>query len=1109
MNFLHSGENISPRDTVPPMKLQYCKKFLTIWSTTSEESCSYADLNSVGNTGNIIGFPKTSTDHIMIFESTDEICNYSYKSPDNNNSHMVNQVSDLEEIAPGCPSLPKFSTSSLLPQKSTVINEEGLKRETFGVRRPGKPHKIILLVGETGTGKSTLINAMVNHMLGVRCNDRMWCEITETKEKQTDSQTTAVTVYDVFADQSPISLTVIDTPGYGSTAGIEEDLKVPETLHKLFGMSDGVQKIDAVGLVVSSKSSRLTDRQLYIFDAVLSLFAKDVEQNIAVLITSVTNKPTNVIQAIKTSKIKCAETNGGKLVYFCFDNCHCEGFNAEYEDEMDEEEEADEFQKYEKIWRKNEKNMNNFFAFLNQTQTIDLVLTESVLKQRKQLTASISNLKDRINEKELKTNELEQTKLSLTLHKEKRDMKNFVYEVDEPYKIKVPINSGRWHMSKEATCCTVCEENCHYPGCWWVSDLSWCSVMKKGKCTVCTGKCDYSFHIKEAKIYKLKTRKVKRTHEHLKMKFDTEFIDIQSLIYKLEEKIKQVEAEKSRLVEECYQCVLTLEAIALTASAVSTLKHLDFLIEKLIGTLVMTLRVSEQNMPSDCDVIDDIEDMVTPHEPTPHERQFSRKSVVPRARRRKALPLPEELQADSVIPGTQKVWVKTWGCSHNNSDGEYMAGQLAASGYKMSGSTPHAPSFCRSPGAPTEAAKALRRSHTSGSHQPSPARPSRAGPGRGAAQGHGVARLTARPCARVAKNGRLPKPARRPNRSERSGLRKRRRLRTGFDRGAPSSPARPDPSRVKRGDRQAELSPGACTHSSRLLVWTELAFPRSNTLQRVRIQMTAISWRYFRLHTAVVCSWLELSQPLAGRLGTIMLTVVEPFAGPCPSALGNCAVWEIAGHCGKWVTVAGSTVPTVAHLLEAANEGRSLDSSPRPRLCRRRAAHDARADRSLAAPLPSAAPPASRSCRPVQRRNGGRERERERERDGDRDGGKLEEEETPERSARRSSDGARCRERNSREGEGEEKVGLRRTQQERSREPAARVERAERHAGAAEPCHLRSVYSCLIRQLGRPCVLRRRRRRAIGFATEHSFVKSNEVNVIVLSGQQGDLGSDR
>jgi len=42
-------------------------------------------------------------------------------------------------------------------------------------------------------------------------------------------------------------------------------------------------------------------------------------------------------------------------------------------------------------------------------------------------------------------------------------------------------------------------------------------------------------------------------------------------------------------------------------------------------------------------------------------------------------------EADSIIPGTQRVYVKTWGCSHNNSDGEYMAGQLAAYGYQIVG----------------------------------------------------------------------------------------------------------------------------------------------------------------------------------------------------------------------------------------------------------------------------------------------------------------------------------------------------------------------------------------------------------------------------------------
>ncbi|XP_068179865.1 threonylcarbamoyladenosine tRNA methylthiotransferase [Antennarius striatus] len=88
-------------------------------------------------------------------------------------------------------------------------------------------------------------------------------------------------------------------------------------------------------------------------------------------------------------------------------------------------------------------------------------------------------------------------------------------------------------------------------------------------------------------------------------------------------------------------------------------------------------------MPSACDsLIDDIEDMVSSSDVTPHERQSARKSIIPRSKKKKTVN-SEVLQADSLIPGTQKIWMKTWGCSHNNSDGEYMAGQLAASGYQI------------------------------------------------------------------------------------------------------------------------------------------------------------------------------------------------------------------------------------------------------------------------------------------------------------------------------------------------------------------------------------------------------------------------------------------
>lgn len=36
----------------------------------------------------------------------------------------------------------------------------------------------------------------------------------------------------------------------------------------------------------------------------------------------------------------------------------------------------------------------------------------------------------------------------------------------------------------------------------------------------------------------------------------------------------------------------------------------------------------------------------------------------------------------SFVPGTQRIWVKTFGCSHNTSDAEYMMGCLAEQGYR-------------------------------------------------------------------------------------------------------------------------------------------------------------------------------------------------------------------------------------------------------------------------------------------------------------------------------------------------------------------------------------------------------------------------------------------
>lgn len=87
------------------------------------------------------------------------------------------------------------------------------------------------------------------------------------------------------------------------------------------------------------------------------------------------------------------------------------------------------------------------------------------------------------------------------------------------------------------------------------------------------------------------------------------------------------------------------------------------------------------------EIIDDIEDLISSQDITPKERYANKKNVTVRAKRNnkndEKLPPPPKVIHESVIPGTQRIYLKTWGCSHNSSDSEYMAGQLASYGYNL------------------------------------------------------------------------------------------------------------------------------------------------------------------------------------------------------------------------------------------------------------------------------------------------------------------------------------------------------------------------------------------------------------------------------------------
>ncbi|XP_026105059.1 uncharacterized protein LOC113076585 [Carassius auratus] len=450
---------------------------------------------------------------------------------------------------------------------------EPYRKMTFGVRDRRKQHKVILLVGETGTGKTTLINVMINYVLCVQREDKVWFEITDDQSEHRStvhSQTTSITVYEFNLQESPIDLTIIDTPGYGDTCGVDLDKQIAEGLYSLSASAEEIHEIDAVCLVINSTHNRLSDRQIYIFDAVQSLFGKDIAENIILLFTHSTGAhPKNALTAVKEAKIRCAVKDKKQPVFFLFDNCQSDSAEDEKQRKIQEQ-----------SWDRSFSGMEQFFKFLNTIKPKSLKMTLNVLKDRKQLEANISNLRSQVQMMELKQNELKQTQEAL--EKNKKDVKknkNFEYEVEVTYKERVDIDPSK---ARAAMCCTVCEENCHYPGCWWGCGFSWCSVMKDDHCTVCTNKCSYSKHVREAKIYETKTRTEKKTFKDLKKKYDGKIRDGESVIKKLEEELQDLKNKKTKLVIEAFHCVETLQMIALNTDSLLTLQHIDFLIEKMM-----------------------------------------------------------------------------------------------------------------------------------------------------------------------------------------------------------------------------------------------------------------------------------------------------------------------------------------------------------------------------------------------------------------------------------------------------------------------------------------------------------------------------------------------
>lgn len=318
--------------------------------------------------------------------------------------------------------------------------------------------------------------------------------------------------------------------------------------------SNGIATIDAVCFVAQAPNGRLS--QKYIFESILSLFGKNIAENIFILITFADGNTPPVLSALKAANVPFVEK-------FVFNNSAL--FASRDADFAT------------MFWNMGKESFKKFFGYLNTAKTKSLVMTADVLKERSNLDRTVQCLRPQISEGLNKLETLRQTRQILLQHKTEIEAnKNFEYEVEETLQNKIDLDAGVY-----TTNCLTCNRTCHFP-CAISNDAdkSGCAAMSDGKCKVCPNKCKWDVHKNNPYKFELYNKKVKKTYDELKTKYETATREAQSslqIFQSIKEDFVELRKKVGKMGQEVRLTLNRLSVIALKPNP-SDCEYIDLLI---------------------------------------------------------------------------------------------------------------------------------------------------------------------------------------------------------------------------------------------------------------------------------------------------------------------------------------------------------------------------------------------------------------------------------------------------------------------------------------------------------------------------------------------------